>query len=131
MHLDVNTEKLHPIASEAWSFFRSNRGASKRQIERPLPSVNIYVPTIWGQMPTGRLVAIEVTDVALPKTFGDFVHQCRNDHIPVQVYIAMPDEAHVEQKEFNRRFAIAHNLGFLTVNESKTCFVDREALSLS
>ena len=128
----VLPEILQPTAKALADFLRAHRGATRFRAERPIAGVESYAPTLLGELPNGRLCAVEVTDGTLPTVFSSFVLECRDRHVPVQLYIAMPSDSRLEDREANRKFAGAQKLGFVLHNKAeRSCDVDREALPLS
>lgn len=120
---------LHPVADEATAFLRSEWGIapSKIVVEREFHN-EVAVPTLHAVDRDHYIVAIEVSNSPYPPQLDAMVLDCSRLMLPVKLYVAMPEQGTIPQKELQR--AKDNGVGVLIVN-SAGCKQFERALSLS
>src|SRR4051794_33517390 len=106
---------LHPVADAATAFLKTEWGiaASKIVVELEFHS-EVAIPTLHATDRDHYIVAVEVSNSPSPPQLDAMVLDCSRLMLPVKLYVAMPEQATIPQKQLQR--AKDNGVGVLTVN---------------
>lgn len=127
----VLPEHLHATADAAIAFCKSQWGLTTSQvrIETPIATTIGFVTTLQAVMKDYHFLCIEVTDGAYTASLDPFVLECKNEALPVRLFVATPA---VESATFQADLARAkrNGVGVIQLNEGRAIIL-ADAVSLS
>ncbi len=124
--------QLHNVA-DACRVFCTDQwgiGTSKIKTEEAVADRIGFVPTISAVSPEYYQVCIEVSPRAYNSTLDAFVLDCRNEGLPVKLYVAVPAEGIEGDFKADMARAKGNGVGLLEVTENDVVIL-QEAVPLS
>lgn len=122
---------LYETADAAVEYFKNEHGVSKFRVEEPIHKDVAGRPTLSIEH-AGRWICVEVSDTAYPKSLDQFVLDCKNQILPVMLYVAMPKGQKDPDYQPNIVRARASGVGLLHVDaDGGALMFDALALSLT
>ena len=123
-------ESLVRVAETVRKYFVAAEGASKFRAEAEIAPDLAYRPTLLGQVGKAGLLAIEVNGGMYSDTLDRFVLECRDQGLPIRLFVASPALTAEGLKIDLVRRAKRRSVGVVEV-EGSTVSVLLSALSLS
>lgn len=120
---------LHHLADEAKKFMRTEWGISESKIKVEVavsPDVRGR-PTLQAQTKDHQIICIEITETSYPPQIDPFVIDCKNQGLPVKLYVGIPAADTIPQKTI--ALFRASGIGLIVIGAR--CQEIHPALSLS
>ena len=124
---------LHSTATAAKRYFTNEMGFSRFKIEEPIAQNIDFRPTISCNSTEKYLVCIEVSESAWPlkNVLDTFALDCKNQGLPIKLYVAMPKGAVDPNFSKNLRRAQECGVGVLELDINGAAHIYHDALALS